>query len=115
MPASKSFEGFAKKLLVSIGLFEPDYFKTKGSSFSHLNDLTHPKRKAICDKERHADTILKKLSVCLDTNRNFMMHSDESKITKIDSQEEAEEKLGTIFRDTREIFDYFRGLYPLTP
>jgi len=115
MPASKSFEGFAKKLLVSIGLFDKDHFKTKNASFSYLNDPAHPKRKAICDREKHADTYLRKLHVCLDTNRNFMMHSDESTITKINSQEEAEEKLRTIFKDTREIFDYFKGLYHLTP
>jgi len=110
MPASKSFEGFAKKLLVSIGLFDKDHFKTKNASFSYLNDPTNPKRKAICDKEKYAETMLKRLSVCLDTNRNFMMHSDESKITKINSQEEAEEKVRTVFKDTKEIFDYFRDL-----
>lgn len=115
MPASKAFEGFAKKLLVSIGLFDKDHFKAKNANFANLNDPANPKRKAICDKEKHADTYLRKLSVCLDTNRNFMMHSDESTITKINSQEEAEEKLRTIFKDTREIFDYFSGLCPLTP
>jgi len=115
MPASKSFEGFAKKLLVSIGLFDKDHFKTKNAGFSYLNDPAHSKRKAVCDKEKYVDSMLKRLSVSLDTNRNFMMHSDESKITKINSQEEAEEKLRTIFKDAKEIFDYFKDLYPLIP
>ncbi len=113
MPASKAFEGFAKKLLTGIGLFEPDYFKTKNANFSALNDNNNPKRKAICDKKKHANTILKRVSLCLDMNRNFMMHSDESKITKVDSQEEAEEKVNSIFKETKEIFDYFNGLYSL--
>lgn len=115
MPASKAFEGFAKKLLVGIGLFEADYFKTKDANFSALYDKKNPKRKSICDEEKHADTMLEKIGVCVKTNRHFMMHSDESKITKVDSQEEAEEKVNTIFKDTKEIFDYFNDLFNLLP
>jgi len=115
MPASKSFEGFAKKLLIGIGLFEADHFKRKNANFSALNDENNPKRKTICDKEKHAGTMLKKISLCLDTYRNFMMHSDESKITKVDSQEEAEKKVNSIFEETRVIFSYFNGLYSLLP
>lgn len=115
MPASKAFEGFVKKLLVGIGLFEINYFQTKNANFSALNDENNPKRKTICDKEKYAVTMLKKISLCLDTNRNFMMHSDESKITKVDSQKEAEEKVNRIFADTEEIFNYFNDLYSLLP
>jgi len=115
MPASKAFEGFAKKLLVGIGLFDADHFKTKNANFSALYDKNNPKRKAICDKEKHAGTMLKEIVQCLDMNRNFMMHSDESKITKIDLQEEAEEKVNSIFKNTKEIFDYFDDLYTLLP
>lgn len=115
MPASKTFEGFVKKLLVGIGLFEADYLRSKNANFSALNDENNPKRKTICDKEKHAGTMLKKISLCLDTNRNFMMHSDESKITKVDSQKEAEEKVNRIFKDTKEIFNYFNDLYSLLP
>ncbi|RLL85439.1 hypothetical protein CN13_07540 [Petrotoga sp. HKA.pet.4.5] len=115
MPASKAFEGFVKKLLVGIGLFEAGYFNTKNANFSSLNDRSNPKRKAICEKEKHADTMLTRISVCLDTNRNFMMHSDESKITKVDSQEKSEDIVNKIFNDTKEIFDYFNDLYSLFP
>jgi len=115
MPASKTFEGFARKLLVGIGLLEADHFKTKNANFSALYDKGNPRRKAICDKEKHADTMLEKIGICLKTNRNFMMHSDESKITKVDSQGEAEEKVNSIFKDTKEIFNYFNGLYSLLP
>jgi predicted DNA-binding protein YlxM (UPF0122 family) len=113
MPASKAFEGFVKKLLVGIGLFDVDHFKTKDANFSALNDVNNPKRKSICDKEKHADTMLRKIDLCLKTYRHFMMHSDESKITKVDSEEEGEEKVATIFKDTREIFEYFNDLYRL--
>ena len=113
MPASKAFEGFAKKLLVDIGLFNPGYFQTKDANFSALNDVKNPKRQAICDKEQHAHSMLKKISVCLDTNRNFMMHSDESKITKVNSAEEGGEKVNTIFKEAKEIFGYFNDLYGL--
>jgi len=115
MPASKAFEGFTRKLLVGIGLFEADHFKTKNANFSPLYDSNNPKRKTICDKEKHLDTMLKKIGVCLDMNRNFMMHSDESRVTKVDLQEEAEEKVNTIFKDTKETFDYFNDLYTLLP
>jgi len=113
MPASKAFEGFAKKLLIGIGLFDPGHFKTKQGNFSALSQSDNPKRKAICAKDKYADTMLKKTSLCLDVSRNFMMHSDESKITKVDSQQEAEEKVNGIFQETKEIFDYFNDLYSL--
>lgn len=113
MPASKAFEGFAKKLLVGIGLLEAHHFKTKNANFSILNDKNNPKRKSICNKEKYADIMLKKIDICVKTNRHFMMHSDESKITKVDSQEEAEEKVNSIFKDTKEIFNYFNDLYSL--
>lgn len=114
MPASKAFEGFAKKLLVDIGLFEKNHFTTKKASFSNLNDPNDPKRKDICDKEKYAETMLKKISLCLDMNRNFMMHSDSSQITKIDNYEGAEKKVNDIFSDVNELFEYFRGIYNLT-
>jgi len=113
MPASKAFEGFAKKLLVDIGLFDAGYFQKKGANFSALNDVNNPTRKAICNKEQYAHSMLKRLSVCLDMNRNFMMHSDSSKVTKVDSTSEAVEKVATIFKDAREIFEYFNDLYGL--
>lgn len=113
MPASKAFEGFVKKLLVGIGLFEVDHFKTKDANFSALNDVNNSKRKSICDKDRHADTMLRKIDLCLKTYRHFMMHSDESKITKVNSAEEGEEKVNTIFKEAKEIFEYFNDLYRL--
>jgi len=115
MPASKAFEGFVKKLLVGIGLVEADHFKTRDANFSPLNNVNDAKRKSICGKERQADTMLKKIDVCLKMNRHFWMHSDESKITKVDSQGEAEEKVNDIFKDTKIIFDYFNDLYTLLP
>lgn len=115
MPVSKAFEGFVKKLLVDIGLFDSDHFKTKQGNFSALSQSDNPKRKAICAKDKYADTILKKISLCLDMSRNFMMHSDDNKITKVDSQQEAEEKVNSIFKETKEIFDYFNDLYSLLP
>ena len=115
MPASKAFEGFSKKILVDIRLVEADHFKRTGANFSPLNNSGNPKRKAICERERHADTMLKKIDLCLKMNRHFMMHSDESKITKVDLQDEAENKVNGIFEETKEIFDYFNNLYTLLP
>jgi hypothetical protein len=113
MPASKALEGFAKKLLVDIELVPKDHWKNKNSNFSILYDHNHPSRKAICDKEKHTDSFLEKLSLCLDMSRNFMMHSDDAKVTKVESPQEAREKLDSIFRDTKEIFKYFNDNYRL--
>ena len=113
MPASKAFEGFAKKLLIGIELFDPDHFKTKQANFSALNDARNPKREGICAKDKYADTMLKRISLCLDMSSNFMMHSDESKITKVDSPQIAEEKVNNIFKETREIFEYFNDHFKL--
>jgi len=115
MPASKAFEGFAKKLLVEIRLFKKNYFKTKNANFSDLSDNNNLKRKSICCRDKHADIMLKKIGICININRHFMMHSDESKITKVDSEKEAEEKVNRIFEDAKEIFNYFNNLYSLLP
>ncbi|MEP2847450.1 MAG: hypothetical protein ABJM06_07000 [Gilvibacter sp.] len=117
MPASKAFEGFAKKALTKIGLFSSTHFDSKGASFSILNDTNHPDRKAIVSKERVADSFLKKTSLSLDMTRNFMMHSDSSTVTKVNSPEEASKKLDEILDNTVELFNYFNkpefgGIYP---
>lgn len=113
MPASKALEGFAKKLLISIGLFPADHFNVKKASFNYLYDNAHPSRKAICEKDKYADSYLKKLALCLDMSRNFMMHSDDAKVTKIESLLEAREKLANILKDAKEIFEYFDDIYHL--
>jgi uncharacterized protein YeaO (DUF488 family) len=113
MPASKAFEGFAKKLLVDIELFEPDHFKTKNASFSHLNDTTNPKRKTVCQKEKYVDIYLKKISIDLDMFRNFMMHSDDSKVTKVETLEDAFSEVKKIFEETKEIFEYFNDQFTI--
>ena len=109
MPASKAFEGFAKKLLVDIELFDKEHFKKNTGNFSNLTDYKNPSRAAICDKERNANTMLKKMNICLEMNRNFMMHSDNSQITKIDTFEGAEKKLTNIFEDVVVLYNYFVG------
>lgn len=111
MPASKAFEGFAKKLLLGIGLYEPAEFQ-KVTNFKKLSDES-PEKKNICDKQRHARSMLKRLSADLDTYRNFMMHSDDENVTKIDTRSDAEFKVEVIFKDTKEIFEYFNPVYKL--
>ena len=115
MPASKAFEGFAKKLIVEIGLVAADHFSKKEGNFSPLSDLNNSARKNICENNKHVDTMLRKIDLCLKENRHFMMHSDDSKITKVDSQKEAEEKVNDIFKETKEIFNYFNDLFHLLP
>lgn len=108
MPASKAFEGFIKKLLVKVGFYPPAHFQTKTANFAYLKDKNHAERKKLESIENHAGTYLDKIGVCLDTNRNFLMHSDGAIITKIDTYEEASSKLSEIHDDIREVFTYFK-------
>ena len=107
MPAAKSFEGFNKKLLTNIGFYPPNYFDRKSATFSNLNNTQHGTRLTLEAIENHAGTYLNKIHVCLDTNRNFMMHSDGSTITKIDTFDEASKKLDKIYDDMLDIYKYF--------
>jgi len=113
MPASKAFEGFAKKLLVDIQLVGPDYFKKKSAGFSCLKNKTDPKRKALCKKEKYVDSMLERLNIALQFLRHHIMHSDESKLTKVESREDAEKRLSKIYEETKEIFEYFDDLFNL--
>lgn len=108
MPASKAFEGLIKKLLVRVGFYPPTHFQSKSANFAYLKDKNHAERKKMEAIENHAGTYLDKIGVCLDTNRNFMMHSDGAVITKIDNYEEASSKLSEIYDDIREVFTYFK-------
>jgi hypothetical protein len=108
MPASKAFEGFIKKLLIKVSFYPSGHFDHKNSSFAYLNDINNPNRINFVKKEKYADTYLKKINVCLDTNRNFMMHSDGAIITKIESYDDAVKKLEEIFNDISEIYKYFK-------
>lgn len=106
MPAAKAFEGFTKKISVSLGLVDKDHFKKKGASFSFLNNKSEHK-KNVCDQLKYASTMLNKLSLGLDEYRNFVMHSDDEKITKVNTKEEAIKKVNNILESTKTIFDYF--------
>jgi hypothetical protein len=113
MPASKAFEGFAKKILVGIGLYDPDHFKSKHSTFAPINDKNHSKRIAVCEKGKYVDTYLTRISVDLDMFRNFMMHSDDSTVTKVESREEAIKLIDRIMVETEEIFGYLNDVFQL--
>ncbi len=113
MPASKAFEGFVKKILVSIGLCTPDHFSVPNPNFGVLSDETNPAYVAICARDRNMGTLLKKLAVCIKTNRHFSMHSDESKITKIERHEEACQKVRNILGEVKDFFDNFNKIFSL--
>lgn len=109
MPASKAFEGFTKKLLIKVGFYPPNHFDSKSSSFAYLNDKQHSNRQMLISKESYAGTYLDKISLCLDENRNFMMHSNNSTVTKLNTFTEAEAKLNDLFKELREIYHYFKS------
>lgn len=107
MPAAKAFEGFTKKLLVKIGLLPTGHFNVKGASFSILSDRNHPNRKSIIAKEKYAGSFLDSLANTLDMARNFMMHSDDSQVTKVNSHEEAIAKQSEICKSIVDLYEYF--------
>lgn len=108
MPASKAFEGFVKKTLVSIGLVEKDHFKTIDGNFSRLSDVKNPKRMELCNREKHADIFLKQLDLDVKKFRHFMMHSDGSEVTQVDSIDGAKQKVGEVMKSIIDNFEYFK-------
>lgn len=108
MPASKAFEGLAKKIVVGIGLCQPG-----STDFSILNTRSNPTRQSVCGKEPHCDTFLFDLSVAIKKFRHFMMHSDTSNVTKVDTYDEAKEKLEEIYKESKRFFDYFNSVFNL--
>jgi len=113
MPASKAFEGFAKKIIINLGIVPPTHFNTPKASFQPLNDPKDPGRMKVCLLEKYVDKKLKELSVSLDKFRNYMMHSDSSVVTKVDSQLDAEKKVSEIYDEMVEKFKYFNGIVKL--
>jgi hypothetical protein len=113
MPASKAFEGFSKKLLVDLGIVPSTHFSTPSANFQPLNDPKNSGRIAICLKEKYADKKLKDLSISIDKFRNFMMHSDSSPVTKVDSQADAEKKISAIYDEMIDKFEYFNSIVTL--
>ncbi len=113
MPASKAFEGFIKKLSVSIGLCDAAHFQQSNANISFLNDTTNPRRINVCSRDKNIDALLKQVNACLTTNRHFMMHSDGSVITKVEKLEEGIEKARHILLDTKTVFDSFNKLFGL--
>jgi hypothetical protein len=108
MPASKAFEGLARKIVVDIGLC-----RHGSADFSILNDRNNPVRKSVCSKEIHCDTVLLDLSVDIKKFRHFMMHSDTSNFTKVDTYDEAKERLEEIYKESKKFFDYFNSVFNL--
>lgn len=113
MPASKAYEGFVKKILVDIGLFDASHFQSKTATFAGLNDKTNPRRVAICDRGKYCDSVLERLRINLDFYRNFMMHSDSETITKVETKAEAETHVNMICQDTCNAFKYFQPIFGL--
>lgn len=109
MPASKAFEGFAKKVLISIEFYPSNHFDDKTASFSYLNDKRHANRNTLINKEAYAGSFLDKISLCLEENRNFMMHSNSSLVTKVNTLQEASNKLDDISKEMKEIYHYFKS------
>lgn len=109
MPASKAFEGFTKKLVISLGILDSNYFASKTANFSIVKDKNQPRTKAVIDKDRYAETYLSRLILSLDMFRNFMLHSDDSTVTKVNTFGEAEGKLNDLFKELKELYHYFKS------
>lgn len=109
MPASKAFEGFTKKLVIALNIEDATYFQYKNANFAKLKDKTQPRTKAVIDKDRYAETHLNRLILSLDMFRNFMLHSDDSSVTKVNTFAEAENKLNDLFTELKELYHYFKS------
>lgn len=113
MPASKGFEGFIKKLMIDINLVPKHYFSKKDANFGPLNDKTYSHREKLCKIDKYLDNYLKRIYINLNFCRHFMMHSDPTPFTIINTVEEAIDKVREIFKNTKEIFNYFNPIFKL--
>lgn len=109
MPASKAFEGFTKKLVISLGILDSNHFASKTANFSIVKDKNQPRTKTVIEKDRYAETHLSRLILSLDMFRNFMLHSDDSTVTKVRTFAEAENKLNDLFKELKELYHYFKS------
>lgn len=109
MPASKAFEGFTKKLVIALNIEDAAYFQYKNANFAKLKDKTQSRTKAVIEKDKYAETYLSRLILSLDMFRNFMLHSDDSSVSKVTSFVEAENKLNDLFKELKEIYHYFKS------
>lgn len=109
MPASKAFEGFTKKIVISLGILDANHFANKNANFSIVKDKNQPKTKSVLDKDRYAETHLNRLILSLDMFRNLMLHSDDSAVTKVNTFVEAENKLNNLFKELKDIYHYFKS------
>jgi len=114
MPASKALEGFAQKLLVDIGLYTTGYFNKRDSNFKKLAYKTDSDRKKICDQNNNNDAFLERLNNSIKLYRNFMMHSDGSSDTKVETYDGANEKIRNIYSAINEVYGHFDEVYNLS-
>jgi len=112
MPAAKGFEGFVKQLAVEMNWVGKREVEAKGWNFGEIWDrqngrFKNQKVQDYVSKVKHRDKYIDKLRNQMDFNRNFMMHSDSSQVTKVENLENAQKIVTNILETVLESFKYF--------
>lgn len=114
MPASKAFEGYVREVFLNLGIIEKadtvrkgwgvrEVFKKESKTGAYLNPRLHD----YAVQGKHRKTYIERINNEVDRYRNFMMHSDESAVTKVESHSQAVEVVTEILKAIRDSFDFF--------
>lgn len=113
MPASKAFEGFVRELFLYLAVLEKAETQQKAWTVLQVfrkdsaGKYANPKLEDYVRGGKYRKRFVEKLQTEVDLYRNFMMHSDEAAVTKVDTHVDADEIVRGVLKAIRESFDFF--------
>lgn len=105
MPLSKAFEGFTKKVLISLNL--ADKAETKKPDWNFGKVWGSQEYRDFIRKDVYHKNFLEKLKAEIPFSRHMFMHSDEDPSAQLDTYEKAEQKINEIANIMKETYRYF--------
>ena len=105
MPASKAFEGYIKKLLLRLRLITKRNLSDNSFTIGTALDSTSwiPTRNFV-KRQKDNKAIISMLKVELAISRHFLMHSDDSSLSKIDNPSQARKAIERICENIRKSY-----------
>jgi len=111
MPAAKGYEGFTKKLMYKIGFLNEKEYTSLKSEFYKLGNLNANKYSQIFENAPRGKELIEQLKSSIKSNRHYWMHSDNSKLNKIGTYEEAVAKIEKIQVDIKNYFQDCKKIF----
>jgi hypothetical protein len=105
MPVAKAYEGFLKKLLISIHLCNKSETEKLGWNFGQV--WRNEKYNSYIKANKLRKTMLVKLENTLAEYRHFSMHSSNAILTQVTNNQEAREKINDILETIEQAYQFF--------